>query len=224
MAVAIRRPLAVAEAAAVLGVSPQRVRALIGSGGFRARRVGGRWLVDGDAVERRRLGERLQARPLSSRNAWALLAIADGGRPSGIDPAAASRLRGRLAARGLAGVAPLLARRARRIALRVHPGELRRLLDDPALVRSGAAAAADLRLGLIAPDAAEGYVAASDLDALVARHALWPSEEPNVVLRVVDGSWPFPPGARVASLAVVAIDLLEDDDPRAQAAGWAALR
>jgi len=220
----VRRPLAVAEAAAALGVSPQRVRALIGSGSLRARRVGGRWLVDGDAVERRRLGERLQSRLLSSRNAWALFAIAGGGRPSGIDPAAASRLRSRLAARGLADLAPLLARRARRIVLRVHTGELSRLLDDPALVRSGAAAAAELRLGLIAPDAAEGYVAAADLDGLCTRHALRPSVEPNVVLRVVDGPWPFPPGARVAPLAVVAVDLLEDDDPRAQAAGRAALR
>jgi excisionase family DNA binding protein len=221
---AIARPLAVAEAAAALGVSPQRVRALIGSGSLRARRVGGRWLVDGDAVERRRLGGRLRARPYSSRNAWGLFAIAGGERPSGIDPAAASRLCSRLAARGLANLAPLLARRARRIALRVHPGELNRLLDDPALVRSGAAAAADLRLGLIAPDAAEGYVAAADFDGLVARHALRPSAEPNVVLRIVDGSWPFSPGARVAPLAVVAVDLLEDDDPRAQAAGRAALR
>jgi len=222
--VAIQSPLSVAQAAAALGVSPQRVRALIASGGLPARRIGGRWLVDGRAVERRARGERLPARPFSSRNAWALLAIAAGAKPSGIDPAAASRLRHRLSERGLAGMAPLLVRRARRLALRVHPGARARLLDDPALVRSGAAAAADLQLGLIAPDAAEGYVAAGDLDGLVVRHALRPSAEPNVVLRVVDGLWPFSPGTRVVPLPVAALDLLEDEDARAQAAGRAALR
>jgi excisionase family DNA binding protein len=217
------RPRSVAQAAATLGVSPQRVRALIAAGALPARRVGGRWLVDGEAVERRRAGDRLPNRPLSPRNAWALLAIAAGERPSGVDPAAASRLRRRLAEQGLAGMTSLLVRRARRVAVRVHPGERNRLLEDPALVRSGAAAAAELGLGLIAPDSAEGYVAAADLDGLVARHALRPSGEPNVVLRVVDGPWPFRPGTRIAPLPVVAIDLLEDDDPRAHAAGRAAL-
>lgn len=216
--------LSVAQAAAALGVSPQRVRALIASGGLPACRIGGRWLVEGQLVERRARGERLPARPFSSRNAWALLAIAAGAKPSGVDPAAASRLRHRLSERGLAGLAPLLVRRAGRVALRVHPGERGRLLDDPALVRSGAAAAADLRLGLIAPDAAEGYVAARDLDGLMARHALRPSAEPNVVLHVVDGPWPFSPGTRVAPFPVAAVDLLEDEDARAQAAGRAALR
>lgn len=220
---AISRPVSVPQAAALLGVSPQRVRALISAGSLPARRIGGRWLVDGVAVERRARGERLPHRPMSQRNAWALLALAAGERPTGVDPASASRLRRRLAENGLARIAPSLVRRGRRLELRAHPGEVRRLLEDAALVRTGAAAAADVGLGLIAPDAAEGYVRATELSEFIARHALRDSTDPNVVLHVVDGPWPFAPGVRTAPLSVVVVDMLDDQDPRTRAAGRAAL-
>lgn len=218
-----RRPCSVPEAAVSLGVSPQRVRALIAAGTLPARRIGGRWLVDDEAVERRRQGARLPNRPLSPRNAWALLWIAAGERPAWVGPAAASRLRGRLASRGLAAEAPLLARRARLVALRVHPGERARLLDDPAFVRSGVAATADHGLALVAPDAAEGYVNASQFEQLVARHSLRTSDDPNVRLHVVADLWPFRLGVNVAPLPVVIVDLLENDEPRARSAALAVL-
>ncbi len=221
---AIRNERSVAQAAEDLGISAQRVRALIAAGELPARRIGAQWVVDGYAVRRRAEGARLHARPFSSRNAWAALALAAGEKPVGVDAAAISRLRRRLRSDGLSAMAPLLVRRARRVPLRVHPGERDRLLADPALVLGGAAAASRVGLGLIAPESAEAYVPAPEFEGVVKRHALRRSANPNVLLRVVDGPWPFSPDARVAPLPVVAVDLLEDEDPRSQAAGRAALR
>lgn len=222
-AISLDRVYSVSEAAAVLRVSVQRVRALLAAGAVPGRRIGGRWLVDADAVDRRAEKPRVAGRALSPRRAWALLALAAGDRPDFVDAPSRSRLRRRLAEHGLAGSLPLLIRRGRSVAVRAHPGELAALIADPAFVRSGAAAAADYALPLIAPGVVEGYVAGGALDALVARHGLRPSADPNVLLRVVDAPWPFAPGTRVAPLVVVAVDLLEDDDERSRAAGVAAL-
>ena len=220
---AISDARSVAQAAEELGLSPQRVRALIASGELPAGRIGGRWIVDDAAVRRRAEGGRLPARPMSPRSAWAALALAAGDRPNGVDAAQVSRLRRRLRDEGLAAIAPLLVRRARRETFRVHPGERDRLLADPALVLTGAAAAGRRGLALVAPGAAEAYVPAAEFERVVKRHALRRSPNPNVLLRVVDGQWPFGPGARAAPMPVVAVDLLEDDDPRSRAAGRAAL-
>ena len=220
---AIRDARSVPEAARELGLSAQRVRALIAAGELPAHRIGARWIVDGDAVRRRAEGSRLHTRPLSPRNAWAALALAAGDKPVGVDAASISRLRRRLRSEGLVAIAPLLVRRARSVRLRVHPGERERLLSDPALVLGGAAAASRVGLGLIAADSAEAYVPAAEFERVVKHHALRQSANPNVLLRVVDGPWPFDSGARVAPRAVVAVDLLEDDDPRSQAAARSAL-
>lgn len=76
---------------------------------------------------------------------------------------------------------------------------------------------ADLLVG----EAFDGYVCASDLDELVSQFRLESQvDRSNVVLRVVDDLvWPFGPGQRVAGRAVVAVDLLESDDPRTSRAG-----
>lgn len=70
-------------------------------------------------------------------------------------------------------------------------------------------------------DGFEGYVRAGQLDDVVKQFGLDDqSARPNVLLRVIDDEvWPFEPGQRAASRAVVAVDLLESDDPRARRAG-----
>lgn len=67
----------------------------------------------------------------------------------------------------------------------------------------------------------EGYVNDADLADLAVRYGLdEQAERPNVLLHVVvDASWPFRRGQCWAGRAVVAVDLLESDDPRSQRAG-----
>lgn len=67
----------------------------------------------------------------------------------------------------------------------------------------------------------EGYVRASGIDHLVDRFALGHHPaRPNVLLRIVDDDvWPFETDQRLAGRAVVGVDLLESDDPRARRAG-----
>jgi hypothetical protein len=84
---------------------------------------------------------------------------------------------------------------------------------------SGASGAAELRLGLGGAEVVEGYVDEHGLSALISRHALRPSRQPNVVLRVVPSFLPSWPMARVAPRAAVALDLLDDDEPRVRQVG-----
>ena len=85
---------------------------------------------------------------------------------------------------------------------------------------TGTSGASELRLGLIGgTDRVEAYVAASDLDALVGRCHLRASREPNVLLRVIEAAGVPEPRPRVAPRSAVALDLLDDPDPRAQQVG-----
>ena len=91
----------------------------------------------------------------------------------------------------------------------------------PGVVRAGVSASAEHGVGLVVGDEFEGYLRAGDLDEFVERFGLDDqSARPNVLLRVVDdAAWPFRRGQRAAGRAVVAVDLLESDEPRAQRAG-----
>src|SRR5262245_74781 len=68
----------VAEAAAQLGVSPQRVRQLVQEGLLPARRIGGRWVFDTRTLARRAENRR-PGRPLSPRVAWGLIGLLESG-------------------------------------------------------------------------------------------------------------------------------------------------
>src|SRR5438093_7701410 len=83
----------VPEAAEVLGVSEQRVRAMLLSGRLRGSKVGHRWIVDSDLGGLRRSQP---GRPLEAANAWALLALLSDDSPHWVHPSARSRLRQRL--------------------------------------------------------------------------------------------------------------------------------
>ncbi len=223
-------PLSVSEAAARLGVSPRRVRALISSGQLDARKAGGRWLIDPAPTELRRDRRGDRGRPLSTASAWYLLKLAasPGQLVDSVDHHLGSRRTrqrnrqriGRNRVGELLGrLAPRLGTRGRLHRLRAHPSDVPRILQDSTIVRTGVSAAADYGADIVAPGVAEVYAPADRLPDLEAQYLLEHSGQPNVLLRAVEGPWPFPPGCRLAPITAVALDLLEADDERTRRAG-----
>ena len=216
--------LSPAEAANLLGVSPRRVYALIDKGRLRAERVGGRLLVHRDSVEARASGAAANGRPFSARRGWALLLLAAGLDPVGLEPDTRSKLRQVLRKRDLWAMRARFGTRAERLVLHAHASDLARIAADPAVVRSGAGAAADAGLPLVAPGAPlELYVDAAAAERLIDRYRLAPSPWGNVTLRVVPDevrAWLTRP---VAPWPAVALDLADDGDPRSRDVARAAL-
>jgi excisionase family DNA binding protein len=219
-------PLSVPEAARILGLSPARVRALVVAGQLQGTKIGGRWVVERAAVEARKRHRGPGGRPFSPHNAWAMLALASGEDVEGVDPSVRSRLRRALVLEALEELGPRLSRRAESRFFDAHPGEISYILADPELVGTGISAAAEYGLDLVSGQEADGYLRASTLKEFAAAHALFPADPMgNVRLRLVpDESWRFLGHRSVAPLAVVALDLTEDPDPRSARAGRAALR
>lgn len=218
----MRSHLAVDEAARHLGVASSRVRALIASGGLRADKVGGRWLVEWDSILARERARRGPGRPLTARNAWALLLLASGEQvPPAFDAHAHWRLRQTLGGHRLGDLESRLDRRAEVHHLWVLPGELQPLRAGGGLVLSGSSAAGKIDLGLLAPDTVDAYLQASRLDALMREHGLEPvaASEANVIVRAVpDDAWLLD-GRRVAPRAAVALDLASYPDSRSARVG-----
>src|SRR5215212_5429849 len=154
----------VGEAARQLQVVPSRVRALIASGGLRAEKVGGRWLVEWDSVLARERSQAAAGRPLTTRNAWALLLLASQDQlPHGFDQHARWRIGQTLDRHNVVDLQSRLERRARVHHLWALPGEVRPLRDVDELVMTGSSAAGQLKLELLAPDTVDAYVPASSL-------------------------------------------------------------
>lgn len=200
-------------------MSARRVRQMLADGVLEGERIGRAWVIEAEqlrAVEHRRPGV---GRPWSAASAWALLALADGDEPE-LSPVERSRARKRLA-EGLDAVVGRLGARADVQRFYAHSGVLDRLARNRGVVRGGISAAAEHGADLVASGEFEGYVRGSDRDALVSRFALDDqADRPNIVLRVVDDAvWPFKPKQVAAGRSVVAVDLLESDDPRSQRAG-----
>ena len=215
--------MSVAEAAAALGVTRQRVGRLVDEGALRSHRLGSQTLVRRDDVEARIELRPAGGRRFSPRRAWALILLADGIVPPGLDAPTRSRLRS-VARQGLWGIRARLASRAERRNLRAHSSDLARLAAADGTVRTGPRFASEAGLGLVAPDAAvELYVDAAMARRLERQYSLRPSNDPNVLLRVVPDevrAWLAGP---VAPRTAVAIDLAEDRDPRSQAVAREAL-
>jgi excisionase family DNA binding protein len=219
-------PVSIPEAAAELGLSSGRVHALVAQGRVPAVKVGGRWLLERGEVDRRRRQGALRGRPFAPRNAWALLRLASGEDPPGMDPSVRSRLRKALAVEGLEQLGPRLARRAESRSFEAHPGELSYLSADPRFLASAVSAAGVYELDLLPGAEADGYVREGELRRFAAEHALRPAAAgANLRLRVVpDSAWPLLPDAEVAPLAAVVLDLAEEADPRSSQVGRVALR
>lgn len=216
--------LAPAEAAARLGVSVRRVYDLIASGRLGAQRIGHRLLVDRAAVDTWASMRSPGGQPFSPRRAWGLLLLADGEPAPWLDPVSRSKLRAILRDRSLRELRSRLERRAERHTFRAHPSDLARLASEPGVMRSGASAARDVGIDLVASEFLDAYLPAKRFDDLVRRYRLRPSRDANVILRrLPDLAFGWRSRA-VAPAAAVAIDLAEDPDPRSQHAADRALR
>ncbi len=88
---------------------------------------------------------------------------------------------------------------------------------------TGATAATELRLGLLAHDIVEAYVAEDQAADVIGRYHLRPGDEPNAILRIVPRFTPTWPFAHEAPIPAVVLDLLEDTDPRTRDVGEALL-
>jgi len=141
MASAIAPLISVPDAADALGLSPARVRLLAANGGLPAQKIGGRWLVERNGVEKRRARGSAGGRPFEPRNAWAVLGLASGDEVDGVGPVVRSRLRRALALESLGSLALRLERRAEVHRYSGHPGEISHVLADKRLVASGISAA-----------------------------------------------------------------------------------
>ena len=216
--------LPAADAARSLGLSLQRVRALVAEGELPGQKVAGRWFVDRSAVERRVRDPKLSGRPYSPSHAWGLIALAEGENPKWLDSSNRSRLRRLLREQDFQDILPSLARRGRRLELRAHASDLPRIEAEPDVVRSGVSAASEHRLEILAPGVFEAYIPARRLSQLERRYRLKPSSDANLILHVVDGPWPFAIDRRVAPRLAAVLDLLDHDDERSRRAAHRALK
>src|SRR4051794_31661295 len=179
-------PISVPEAAKALELSPSRVQALVINGQVPGAKIGGRWLIDRGAIARRRRQGALKGRPYAAHNAWALLCLASGEDPGGIDPSVRSRLRRAIALEGVEKLGPRLARRAESRHFDAHPGEIPYIIEDSEFLPSGVSAAAAHGLDLASGPEADGYLHASALEKFSAAHALRPpSPGANLHIRLV---------------------------------------
>lgn len=226
MPMALPDLIPVGDAARQLGVNDARVRAMLAAGQLDGDKVGGRWLVRGESIRRRRREEHGRGRQLSPANAWALLFLASGDDAPWLASADRSRLLRLLDDRGLEGLRGRFHQRASERSFVAHPGVLRHLASDPQVALSGVSAASARGLGLSAGQEVDAYVPASALASLISKFALAEPDSgvpANVKLRVVpEGIWPFKDV--LAPLAAVALDLAQDPDARSARIGAQALR
>lgn len=215
--------LSVSQVAEHLSVSPRRVRQLIESDRLKAQRLSGVWMIEEAELAHFSVQPRLVGRHWSAAAAWAVLGEASGCIEDDLVACQRSRAKARLKERGLLDLAPRLAARARRVHYFAHPSVLPHLENESQLVLAGASAAPRIGAGLLPGDEVEAYIRESNLHDVVNRYALDSrADKKNVILRpVADICWPFAENERVASSAIVAVDLLDHHDERSQRAAVA---
>ena len=104
--------MSTADAAAARGLTGDRVRQRVASGVLDARRLGGRYLVRRDGVEARVRTGAPPGRGISPRRSWALVLLAGGVTPPGVDAVTLSKLRAVLRERDLWSLRSRLGARA----------------------------------------------------------------------------------------------------------------
>lgn len=205
----------VSHAARRLGVSEQRVRAMISAGVIEAEKAAGAWWIPAMSLAKLEVAHRQGGRPFSPAGAWALLLLASGEPVEWAPPKVRWRTAGTLKEQGLVGVfGNKLGRRAERRAYEGHSAELRHLAGNDNLMLGGVSAASFYRLGLQGGNEVEAYAAASAVEEITRRHGLSADGEPNVLLRAVpDDVWALI-RRPVAPIAAVLADLVESSDAR----------
>ncbi|MFJ9315546.1 hypothetical protein ACIRN4_15240 [Pimelobacter simplex] len=204
--------LAVSEAAERLGVSTRQIQHLVARGELRSLARG---VVDETSVERLLAVRRgSHTRPWAESTAWAAVALLSGRAATWLGESQRSRLRGRLRALG----AEELVERARGRAVVsryvAHRSAGERLRAD--VVDTSSAAA---RLGLASTTAIDGYLAATDLEAVVARHGLIRDDTGSVTLRSTSMELDVVRELVSGSDVLAALDLAESMDVRERRAG-----
>lgn len=211
--------IAVSEAARRLKLDESRVRQLLRSGSLAGRLVGSRWLVDAVDVARLTGQVRRGGRPLAPARAWALLDLLAGGSAEWLKPAARSQVRAVL--RSLAAGADgdrwraLLAARSSVHRCWAHPAAIERLVREPRVLVGGPQRAVRAGLDLVVVDGglSDLYVAAELWPSLAARYRVRDrASQPNLLVRVPQGMWPF---AEEVSPEALAADLLDSAESRA---------
>jgi hypothetical protein len=212
--------LPVSDAARRLGLSEQRVRAMISVGAIDAQKAGGAWWISAESLARAVALSRRAGRPFSPQSAWSLLLLASGEPVAWASPRVRGRASVALKENGLAESFGKLGNRAVRHAFQVHPAELSRLAGREELMLSGVSAAGDYQLGLQGGNEVEAYVATDTIEHVAQQHGLARGGEVNVVLRAIpEDMWPVL-HRPVAPLAAVLADLAEHADPRARRVGY----
>jgi segregation and condensation protein B len=206
--------------------------------------------IDRSSVERWAVAGGQHGSPLTPRNAWAIIGLASGD-ASLADRCVGllerreelSRIRGRLARDGLLGLAPRLRRRAALNVVHVPPAFFVELERDASLVRTGASAAlpygwtefshthtqtqADPESQTQAATAwaLDAYVPQAALDVLLEQvPAAGGHDTQAVLLRSIDGLWPFPAHCQLTPQPLAALDLLDYPDGFSQRRGRELLR
>ena len=219
----LRDVVPLAEAAARLEMSPEKLRELIHAGEVAARRQAKRWVVPVSEVRRLEGMPRPEGRPFSANAAWAMLAMI-GGHSVDVSASRRSQLRRSLLDRDLDDLAGRLRRRASRQLTFAHPDRLVDLVDDERTVLTGWAGAEPAGASLLSgrEESTEVYIHEADIDALRGDYGfIEPVEVANVVMRVVADRLRIPQQQGVAAAPVVGLDLLESGDPRGRQAGRA---
>lgn len=218
--------VSVAEAAEMLGVHPQRVHQRIREGSLPGEKIGNQWVIEMEDLRRMRHHPG-PGRPLSSKSAWALVAVAAGDQAaSGLSPSARSRARSRLRSllvhassaeldEAAAHIVNALRNRAERDLFAASPRDLPDLREDNRLHPSGVSLPeSNLSFG----DVAEGYVSSEDLNAFVEDYLLSPAprSRANVILHVPPSEDPIAAALDdvVRSPLALAADLAEHDGVR----------
>jgi hypothetical protein len=230
----IDNQMVVADAAALLGVNVQRVRALLAAGELSGTKVGSVWLVDPVSLaEYRHVRQPHGGRALAPVTAWAALLSRFAADVSpevretfDVRDERRRRLRA-LAGRDLDDWRWLARRRAAVRRYDTRPAYLEPLRARPGLVRAGLSATTAAAAGLTETSATfDAYAARSTIEPLVSEFKLRPAEDGNVTLRAValeGAQLAAVLGAPLPDLAV-AVDLIEDRDERTSAAGRALFR
>lgn len=214
--------LLVSEVAERLGVTAQRVRAMLRDGQLHGHRAGGAWFVDEvQLLKPRRLG-----RPLSSRNAWAaVLAVPRAGAPGAqssfdvfwprpdteisLSQPDSSKLRQRLKRLpGNPGAPQLLSSwlASRSLPITVSAPEPDAMFLDPDLVPTGVS---DARAAMSGGGEAEFYAQPGTLPRVMRRHLLVEDPRGHVILREAGVRLEVP-----VPLLLLAADLADRGGPR----------
>jgi hypothetical protein len=210
----------VGQAARMLGLRPRSVLRLINDGELPARKEFGRWrILRADVEIRRELGVH-DGRRYAPVTAWGLIFIASGGQAPWLDRVSRWRIRKQLASRPWPRLRHALADRASLSRYSAHPDSVARLHDEPGLMHSGLGAAETSGVGVIgAGDRFEAYVPDERLPDIIDRNHLRQDPAGLVALRAILPAALPRPLPSVAPPVAIALDLLEDHEPRARQVG-----